>query len=907
MFDLHRHDEFSTFDGYGNANELARLAVELGYKALGSTNHGNTNGLVRTYQACKEVGIKAILGVEGYFLPKYKEKERGYHLIIVAKNLKGYSNMNKLQFEGEKQKYYNPIWTFEMLEKYHEGLICCTACVAGYLAQCILNGQIDKARKFLLKLKSIFGDDAYVEIQPYRVSENGMQEKVNVEAIKLANEIGMKCILTSDSHRGRKEDFDTYMKMHEVAGHNFADIKATYEERYMPKLDEMQKRFYKMHKLDFGEKEAKRMAIEFANNVTEIEDKCEENYLDELQLCLPSSGSKEKSFAEIKAKVKQGLSKRNKWTKEYINRCKEELEVIEYHGFEDYFLIVADYVNWAKNNGIFVGPGRGSVCNCLVAYALGITDVDSLFFNLDFRRFLRKDKKKFPDIDLDFETSRRQEVIQYLCKKYEGHSARICSYGLYKVDNLVNDLAKACGLETTGDIDETTKNLNKQEIARIKSAVSRCINEDKFDFDAFERDYEAKELNKKYDNIIIHFSKLFKKVRYIGTHAAGVAITSGSLLDYTALRIDKEGNVFTSYDLSDLEEVKVLKFDILGLKTMESIGELRNSTGVKVNYDEIVNDKEIMENFRRGNCDGVFQFEKKTARDMLANIDCDCFEDVVAASAMNRPGPLSMHMPETYAENKKNVEEAKESKYWEYTKETYGTIVYQEQLQQICVNLAGMSWADADGVMKMLKGSGLTEKAIKERRAHEADLRGKFVDGCMKKGFSHDEADSLFDKMIVYSFNRGHAVGYTLISVEEMFYKLHYPNEYWFCKLKYAKDESEYHKFCCNASKDGAVIFLPHVNYSTSKTRLRKVEGENCLQQGLSEIKNVGEKAADFIVEERNKNGIFRNFDEFYDRCKSRTVTSRVIDTLRDCGALEFDKKRYINRVIKYNSTLIAK
>ena len=231
MFDLHRHSEFSQFDGFGKFSELAELAKELGYKSLSSTDHGNTNGLVQLYKACKDNDLKAILGVEGYFLPKYKEKTRGYHLILIAKNLEGYKNMNRIQFEGEKQKYYNPIWDFDMLEKYHEGLICTSACVAGYLAQCIIKGEKDKAEKYLKKMKSIFGDDFYVEIQPYKISEKGMQEKVNVESIKLAKKLGIKLILTSDSHRGRKEDFDTYLKMHEIAGHDLAHIKETYKER----------------------------------------------------------------------------------------------------------------------------------------------------------------------------------------------------------------------------------------------------------------------------------------------------------------------------------------------------------------------------------------------------------------------------------------------------------------------------------------------------------------------------------------------------------------------------------------------------------------------------------------------------------------------------------------------------
>lgn len=903
MFDLHRHDEYSTFDGFGKADELAVLAKELGHTALCTTNHGNTNGLIKTYQACKEVGIKSILGVEGYFLPKWKEKTRGYHLILIAKNLKGYGNLNRIQYEGEKQKYYNSIWSFDILEKYHEGLICTSACVASYLSQCIVRDELRKAQRYIEKMVSIFGDDFYIEIQPYKVSEDGLQEKVNVESIKLAHKLGVKCILTSDSHRGRKDDFETYMKMHEIAGHDGMDIEHTYSERYMPTAEELRMRFVKMYRNDFTS--VKSMSWEMMRNLDEIDGKCESDYLDELPLVLPKLG--DNSYKTLLAKVKSGLKDRGTYNKKYIDRCKEELEVIKYHGFEDYFLIVADYVNWAKSQGIVVGPGRGSVCNCLVAYALKITEVDSLYFGLDFRRFLRKDKKKFPDIDLDFETSRRHEVIEYLCKRYEGHAARICSYGLYKVDNLINDLAKVCMLATTGDVSEEEKKHNKGEIAKIKKYVNSCIIDGVLNEDMLLKSADGVRYNKMYDNILIHFSKLFKKVRFIGTHAAGVAITGGNILDYTALRLDKNGDVFTSYDLEDVEAINVIKFDILGLKTMESIGDLRKVTGVRVDYSKAARDENIMKSFREGNCDGVFQFEREAARNILREINCDCFDDVVAASSMNRPGPLSLGMPSIYAESKMNPEIAESRLYYDYTKESYGTIIYQEQVQQICINIAGMSWGDADRLMKMLKGSKGSALAQHEHDEARKELCKKFVDGATKSGMDVNEAEELFDDMTAYTFNKGHGVGYSLISVEEMFYKIYYKNEYWFAKLKYAKDDSEYYKFCSLAVADGIVIFLPHVNYSTPHSRLRKVDGENCIQQGLSEIKGVGEKAANEILEERKKNGIFVSYDDFYDRCKSRVVTTRVISILKEQGALEFNKKTYLKRVVKYNSSLYSR
>lgn len=907
MIDVHRHDEYSTFDGFGKATELAALAKKYGYKSLCTTNHGNTNGLIQTYDACKANGLKAILGVEGYCLPKYVPQTRGFHLILIAKNLVGYGNMNRLQYEGDKQRYYNPIWDLKLLEKYHEGLICTTACVASYSSQAIIHDNPSKAEKFIKRLEDIFGDDLYIEIQPYKISDPGIQEKVNVELVKLSKKNNWKMILTSDSHRGSKDDIETYVKMHEIAGHNIEHIVDTYEERYMPAPDEMRKRFFKMHRKDFGDKETKRLALEMYKNLDEIEDKCEGNYLDDLPLTLPSfGGSPEKSKKMLRKEVKEGLKKRGKLIKKYVDRCKEELEVIEYHDFVDYFLMVADYTNWAKEQGIIVGPGRGSVCNSLIAYALGITEVDSLFFGLDFRRFLRKDKKSFPDIDLDFETSRRHEVIEYLCTKYEGHAARICSYGLYKVDNLLNDLAKTCGL--VEEDENGHQKVNKAELKSIKQLANKYVDDSSnVDEEDLLSDPEAIRYNQMYDNILLHFSKLYKKVRFIGTHAAGVAITGGNLLDYVALRTDKNGDVFTAYDLEDIESINVIKFDILGLKTMESIGDLRRSTDVTVDYTEVVDDKKILENFRTGNCDGVFQFERQAARDILSKINCDSFNDVVAASAMNRPGPLSLHQPDMYAENKYHIDEAKNLYYYKQTAESYGTIIFQEQVQRICVDIAGMSWQDADKVMKMMKGGHMTESAQRIYNQNRKDLFEKFISGAVANGYPEDESKDLFERMTTYTFNKGHATGYSLISVEEMFYKTYYPNEYWFAKLKYARTDQERWKFQEKAVKDGSVLFLPHVNYSKTKTSLRKVDGEHVIQIGLSDVKGVGEKAANFIFDERKKNGIFRNFDDFYDRCKSRLVTSRVVDILKESGALEFKKQIYIDRVTKYNSSLYSR
>ena len=512
------------------------------------------------------------------------------------------------------------------------------------------------------------------------------------------------------------------------------------------------------------------------------------------------------------------------------------------------------------------------------------------------------------DIDIDFETSRRHEVIEYVVNKYKGHTARICSYGLYKVDNLINDLAKVCGLPIDKDVEDTEKESNKKEIANIKKLCNSYIDDDgKLDNIGLLSNRETQMYNKNYDDIITHFSKLYFKMRFIGTHAAGVAVTGGNILDYTALRIDKEGNIYTNYDLNDMENIHVIKFDMLGLSTMEEIGELRESTGKTIVYDEAVKDKKIMDYFNKGNTEGIFQFDKKSVRDLLVKINCNCFNDVIATNAMNRPGPLSLKMPEAYAENKNNIEEAKHSLYYDYTKESYGTVIYQEQIQQICVNIGNMSWGDADKVMKMIGGQSQSEDAKAAFEKTKKEMHDKFCEGAKQNGLTKQQAEEMFNTMLVYSFNKGHSCGYSLISVEEMFYKVYYPTQFWFAKIKYASNEDQYDKYCSYAVKDGSVVFLPHINYSDVKMRIRKVEGEYCLQRGLSEIKGVGEKAAVEIVAERKQNGIFTSYDNFYDRCKSRVVNERVIRIIKEYGASEFNKKVFISRVTKYNSSLLGR
>lgn len=899
MFDAHRHDEFSFFDGSGKAIELVQLAKEKGYTALGLTNHGNTSGLIQHYDACKAVGIKPVLGVEAYFLPVYKENKRGFHLCLYAKNLEGYKNINAIQSEGEKQKYYNPIITFEILEKYSEGVICSTACVAGFLAQCIINNKHLQAKKFLKRMLKIFGDDLYIEIQPYKVSEKGLQERVNVEAIKLAEEFGIKCIFTSDSHRGRKEDLESYIAMHMLKNKNpeyVNHIRNTYSARYMPNKDEMQKRFLKMHENDLGIAKCKRIIAEVERNMDEFEEKVEGDIIDQLSsvYSLPKFDEEQNSYVLLKSKVKEGLKEKGIYKKNYIKRALEELKVIKSNNFEDYFLIVQDYVKYAKNKGIVVGVGRGSGCNCLINYALGITEVDPIIFGLDYKRFIREDKKQLPDIDVDFETDRRNEVIEYMVNKYKGHAVQIASYGMYKVDNLVNDVVKL--------YDE----MEKEDIKNIKKLVNDHKDSEKMvDIEKLKSNSLAKKYNAKYNGIIDNFCFLYNKVKYIGTHAAGVAVSKLPIYYYTAVRYDKKSNkYFSSYNLVDLERIGIIKYDMLGLNTLNSLKDYAEKSGVKPDILDMIKDKKILNKFSCGNSDGVFQFDSHAAQSILKQINVDSFKDVVAANAMDRPGPLSLGIPEKYAMAKETwVEKENKPVYSKYINDTYGCILYQEQVNSIAVEYGGLNWNQADKLRKMDDPGSFKARKLLEQ--YHDEFLNVFIRGMKKHGVGRSEASELFGKFLNYTFNKGHAVGYTLISFYEMFYKVYYNTIFWQVKLKYCSDENEW-KFQNLAVKDGALILTPHVNGSAYYS-IANVDNEDCILMGISSIKGVGDKVAKSIEEERKKNGNYKDIDDLCDRLPKRIITSRVKEALKENGACIFDKKRYFDHVMRYNIELASR
>lgn len=508
------------------------------------------------------------------------------------------------------------------------------------------------------------------------------------------------------------------------------------------------------------------------------------------------------------------------------------------------------------------------------------------------------------DIDVDFETERRQEVIDYVIKKHKGKAVQICSYGEYNIDNLVNDLSGVCGLPMSGkDLDEFDKDHNKKIVAEIKAFIHGYEIEGELDMQALKDDAAYYEYNDLYDNIMKHFSKLYGKIRYLGKHAAGVAVVGTDISNYTCI-IRRGKDAYSScYDLNDLEHINCIKFDMLGLKTLSEIKELREYTGHRIT-DEDREEQDIYDNFRAGNTDGIFQMEKSAPKKILDMIQCDCMNDVIAVNALNRPAPLQLKMHETYAYNKLSGKADKNTPYYKYTQETYGTILYQEQTVEVAQKVGHLTAPQSFDLLKIMKKAENLTKP--EYIPIIEQMKKDFYKGCRSEGLTRKQTDSLWGSMLIYGFNKGHSTGYSLISVDQMWYKIHFPTEFWYVKMKYALNEVNNFKYAECAVKDGVVVMLPHVN-QTARTSLRNYDGEMVIQQGMSIIKGIGDKAATEIELERKKNGKFLDYDDFYDRCKGRAVTSRVINILEEQGALEFNEKRYISRVVKYNSTMVAK
>ena len=678
---LHVHSEFSLLDGANRIKDLPVRAKELGMDAIAVTDHGAMFGTIDFYKACKANGVKPIIGCEVYVAPRTRfDKEpnidnKYYHLILLAKNNEGYKNLAKLvSLVYVDGYYYKPRIDKEILEKYHEGLICCSACLGGEIAQSILKDDLAKAEEIALWHKNIFGEDYYLEVQSNTLRE---QILVNQKLVELARKLNIPLVATNDSHYLKKEDYYN----HEVllciqTGKRMTDedrMKFQTNDFYIKSPEEM-KEFFKN-------------IPEALENTVKIAEKCNVDF-EFGHTILPNYDVPEEfetHYDYIKKLCDDGILSRygENPTKEILDRAEYELSVIKKMGYVDYFLIVWDYINWAKSQGIPVGPGRGSGAGSIVAYAIGITDIDPIKYNLIFERFLNPERVSMPDFDVDFCYERRQEVIDYVSRKYgEDHVSQIITFGTMSARMVIRDVGRALDVSYA----ETDK-LAKMIPNELHITIKKALEQNKELRELYENDNTIKQLL----DIAMALEGL---PRQASTHACGIVITKDPVDTYVPLYV-REGTISTQYIMTTLEELGLLKMDFLGLRTLtviqDTINLVKHTRGINVEFDKNMNDPKVYKLWQDGDSIGIFQFESQGMTNFMKELKPDCLEDIIAGVSLYRPGPMDQ-IPR-YIANKQDPEHAV------YThpalkpilKVTYGCMVYQEQVMQIVRDLAGYS------------------------------------------------------------------------------------------------------------------------------------------------------------------------------------------------------------------------
>ena len=894
---LHVHSHFSVYDGFGSPMAMAKQAKKLGMNALALTDHGTMGGCVEHISACKEHGIKPILGMEAYFQPVFNKgsdenkerKKKGekpvrakrYHMTLLASSKKGYQSLTRaLEYSLAQGKYYfNPVFDYEVLEKFHEDVICLSGCPAGFFSSMVMSGDsdLDMHIKHFLQ---IFEDRFFFEVMPhhFRFNESAADGEatdenvfdtgiLNQRIIDIANIYNRPVVMTTDSHYQRQSQYSSYLVMHKLRNHEFTN---DYTHLYFTTEDEAS--YWWSEFMDDD-------AQQHIDATQVVADMCDINLDFKEMVPKLDWGTEETSDERLTELAIDGMKKLGITSKVYKQRMKKELDVVIEKGYSDYFLLCHDIVQHAKSKDIAVGFGRGSVCGSLLAYAIGLTLVDPIRFDIVFERFLRPNRTTMPDIDMDFCTVRRGEIINYIIHQFSGSSAPIVAYGYYKVLNLCNDLAKL--FQLPGDIAESFKHELEVRIHdngdsdTIKRASYKQLMRSK-SLQQIDAKYGEK-YNGKWYGIVKHFSALYGQIRFIGQHAAGVAVTSGSIGDFVPLAFSR-GKLITSFDKDSLGLLNIVKMDVLGLSTATVVHEASRITRTQFSYD-LLDDPEVFQRFKEGNTSGIFQFESRGARDVLRQVKPDNIEELIACTALNRPAPKELGLVEMYAKSKNGILTPKKSVWQEYVKETHGAIIYQEQVMTICREMACMDWPDIDKVLKHLRS------AVEENDP----LRDKFVEGaCAHTSISKQEAVRLFNAMTMYLFNKGHGAGYTLISYYQMWLKVHYPLEFFFSIIKYEDDESKRLSLEAEAVHNGIVIFPPSINSDIGYT-LRGKGDDRYIERGLKVIPHVGPTTAKAIVEERRMNGDYAGESEAAFRLPQRVLNVGVISTLNQHRAFEVD------------------
>ena len=900
---LHVHTEYSLLDGFSRVKTLVKRAKEKGMTAVAITDHGCMFGAIDFYKAAKAEGIKPIIGCEVYTAPrKLTDKDPNYdkhqgHLVLLAKDMTGYKNLIKIVSKSYVDGfYYKPRTDMDELKKHSQGLIALSACLAGDVPRAIMNGNYDKARKLALEYREIFGNgNYYLEIQDHGLPE---QKQVNTEVVRLSRELNIPLVATNDVHYVDKDDAKIQDILMCLQMQKTIDdenrMKFPSDEFYLKSREEMEQLFPELEEaLDNTNEIAERCNVEFEFHKYHLP-----------RYDVPEGYTTNGYFREL---CQKGLVERygEDCPEEYKERLEYELNTIENMGYVEYFLIVWDFINFAKQNNIMVGPGRGSAAGSIVAYTLKITDIDPMKYSLLFERFLNPERVSMPDIDIDFCYERREEVIDYVKRKYgEDHVAQIITFGTMGAKIAIRDVARVLNV-SYNKADQIAKEIPFE----LGMTIDKAMDSNPTLVELYESDAEARE--------VIDISKRLEgTLRHASTHAAGVVIARNPVDEYVPL-YKHQDSITTQFTMTTLEELGLLKMDFLGLRTLTVIRDAldlielnRDIKGYtehidfsKMEYD----DDEVFETLSQGNTLGVFQLESSGMRNFMKQLKPNSFEDIVAGISLFRPGPMDS-IP-TYIENKNNPEKVTyiNDKLRPILEVTYGCLVYQEQVMQVVRDLAGYSYGRSDLVRRAMSKKKMD--VMEEERQYF--IHGKFDDegnieipGCIRNGISEEDANKIFDDMIDfarYAFNKSHAAAYGVLAYETAYLKVHYPVEFMAALMTSIMGNSdkvvEYIREC---SAIGIPVNPPDINKSFAKF---SVEGDS-IRFGLAAVKNVGVNIIENIVKEREENGEFKDFVDFAKRLDTKDTNKRVVESLIKCGAFDQISENRATLMAGYESVL---
>ena len=883
---LHVHSYYSLMDGLNSPAELVKAAIDAGQTALAVTDHGTLSSHREMQIACKEQGIKPILGVEAYISPtdrfdrssKTDKSIQAYnHIILLAKNKKGLENINILQELAWNEGFYHkPRIDREVLDLYSEGIIVLSGCLNGLISKAIDRGSLDEARTLLEGFKKTFGPDFYIEVQSHN------PEPINSALLELADELKIKAVATGDAHFAKEEDRVLEEAMLILSTSPKMDKDADFEmSRQIKDINERLNYLYPDRRISFQDynlfiqsrdeieadfNKAGITRTDIYENTMEIADKVQEyDFNRGLDLLPVPKTDADQKLAQMASEGLKRLGMSD--SQVYIDRLNEELSVIKDKSFASYFLVVADMINWAKGNDIKVGPGRGSAAGSLVCYALGITDVDPIKYDLLFFRFINPERNDFPDIDTDFEDRRRKEVKDYLKKKFK-HVASISTYTYFKDKGVIRDAARVF-MVPLSDVNRAMKSIDT--------------------FEDFVDSPNTKEFRTKYPEVLWLADRLRGRIRSVGVHAAGVVVAKDDLRKYAPVESRADASDLVSgripvvaYDMDTVADIGLIKLDALGLKTLsvisDTLASIKKRSGKDINLSELtLDDPDVYKVLSEGYTKGVFQAEATPYTNLLIKMGVDKFEDLAASNALVRPGAMNT-VGASYIKRKHGDEAVQfiHPIMKPFTENTYGVIIYQEQVMQACVHLGGMTWSEADKVRKIIG---------KKKDAKEFDqFKDRFIAGASKH-ISKKQAETLwhtFEAHAGYSFNRSHAVAYSMLSYYTAWLKTYYPLEFMFSILKNENDKDARTEYLIEAKRLKLSIKLPHINESDVFFSLK----EDSIRFGLGEVKFISDSIANKIIDQRP----FNSYSEFIDKAskKGSGINSRAISALNAIGAAAF-------------------